>query len=78
MVLDTIAIVILLYTFSEYAKASFYNNRLRKMDYPLLYDEKQTGFDSALVVVITNLYAYYKIKRRGGAINIDRSIDTFL
>ena len=74
VVQDTLAIVILVTVFSRSRRNSFLNHQLKKKGYTPIYDEQLDIFDSALIIIVINFYAYYK-RQKNNLNQVDRSVD---
>ncbi len=74
LIQDTIAIVILIWVFSKSMRNNFYNHKLRKFGYEEAYDDDLNVFDSVLIIVVINLYAYYKYRQEDNN-ELDTSFD---
>ena len=71
---DTIAVVILVWAFNIHAREDYYNHKADLYDMPHPFEEQNDIFTSVMIVLATNLYAYYKITRNLNP-SIDQTID---
>lgn len=74
LVQDTIAIVILVWLFSEGRRNNFYNHKLKMAGYEPIYEEDLGFFDSFIIILVINFYAYYKTTRNNTN-DLDTSVD---
>lgn len=77
LVADTIAVIIIVWAFNLHARHDFINHKSIKHHEAPPYNDQQDIFTSAIIVVVTNLYAYYRLERDRGFISegLDQSID---
>jgi hypothetical protein len=60
---DTMAVVILVWAFNIHARKDFYNHRAQKNCLPEPYEDVSDSVSSITIILVTNLYAYYKATR---------------
>ena len=60
---DTMAVVILVWAFNIHARKDFYNHRAQKNCLPEPYEDVPDSVSSITIILVTNLYAYYKATR---------------
>ena len=77
LVQDTIAVIILVWTFNLHARHDFYNHKADLYHAPHPFHDEQDIFTSIIIIVVTNLYAYYRLERDNpdALSNVDRSVD---
>lgn len=77
LVQDTIAVIIIVWAFNLHARHDFYNHKADLYHAPHPYHDEQDIFTSIIIIVVTNLYAYYRLARDNpdAVSNVDRSID---
>ena len=63
LVQDTIAVIIIVWAFNTHARHDFYNHKADLYHMPHPYNDEQDIFTSIVIVVVTNLYAYYRLQR---------------
>ena len=71
---DTMAIIILIWAFNIHARKDFYNHRAKMYNIPQPFDDQTDIFSSALIIIVTNFYAYYKVTMNQTSL-IDRGVD---
>lgn len=74
LIVDTVAIVILLYTLDEYTRENFRYFKERRQGIIVGDEEDRGTFSTVLIIFITNFYAYYKLQINNNTV-LDRSID---
>ena len=78
LVQDTIAVIIIVWVFNTRARHDFYNHKadIYYLPHPY-YDDEQDIFSSVIIVVVTNLYAYYRLQRDNTFIStgLDQTLD---
>ena len=77
LVQDTIAVIIIVWAFNSHARHDFYNHKADMYHAPHPFHDEQDIFTSVLIIVVTNLYAYYRLQRDNKIISsgLDQSID---
>ena len=77
LVQDTIADIIIVWAFNSHARHDFYNHKADMYHAPHPFHDEQDIFTSVLIIVVTNLYAYYRLQRDNKIISsgLDQSID---
>lgn len=77
LVQDTIAVIIIVWAFNIHARHDFRNHRAIKKHEPILYNDQQDILTSIIIIVVTNLYAYYRLKRDNKltSTGLDQSVD---
>ena len=77
LVQDTIAVIIIVWAFNSHARYDFYNLKADMYHAPHPFHDEQDIFTSVLIIVVTNLYAYYRLQRDNKIISsgLDQSID---
>ena len=63
LVQDTIAVIIIVWAFNAHARHDFYNHKADLYHMPHPYNDEHDIFTSIIIVVVTNLYAYYRLQR---------------
>ncbi len=74
LIVDTVAIVILLYTLDEYTRQNYQYFTDKRNGVIIGKEEDRGTFSTVLVIFITNFYAYYKLQSNNNTV-LDRSID---
>ena len=77
LVQDTIAVIIIVWAFNAHARRDFYYHRDDLHHIPHPANDEQDIFTSIIIIVVTNLYAYYRLQRDNRLIStgLDQSID---
>ena len=77
LVQDTIAVIIIVWAFNAHARHDFYNHKADKYNFPHPFHDEQDIFTSIIIVVVINLYAYYRLQRDNKLVSsgLDQSID---
>lgn len=77
LVADTIAVIIIVWAFNLHARHDFQNHKAIKHHEPVPYNDQQDIFTSAIIIIVTNLYAYYRLKRDNLSLSsgLDQTID---
>ena len=77
LVQDTIAVIIIVWAFNAHARHDFYNHKADLYHQPHPYHDEQDIFTSIIIVVVTNLYAYYRLQRDNQFVStgLDQSVD---
>ena len=77
LIQDTIAVIIIVWVFNAHARHDFYNHKADLYHLPHPYDDQQDIFSSIVIVVVTNLYAYYRLQRDNTLVStgLDQTID---
>ena len=77
LVADTIAVIIIVYAFNSHAREDFFNHKLDLYHIPHPPTSEQDIFTSTIIILVINLYAYYRLQRDQGLISsgLDQSLD---
>ena len=77
LVQDTIAVIIIVWAFNIHARHDFINHKALKYHEIPPYNDQQDIFTSIIIIVVTNLYAYYRLRRDNVVISsgLDQSVD---
>ena len=77
LVQDTIAVIIIVWVFNSHARHDFYNHKADLYHQPHPFHDEQDIFTSIIIVVVINLYAYYRLQRDNRLISsgLDQTID---
>ena len=77
LVADTIAVIIIVWAFNQHAREDFCNHKKDLYHIPHPPTSEQDIFSSVVIVLVTNLYAYYRLQRDTQTIStgLDQSID---
>ena len=77
LVQDTIAVIIIVWAFNTHARRDFYYHRDDLHHIPHPPNDEQDVLTSIIIIVVTNLYAYYRLQRDNRLVStgLDQSID---
>lgn len=77
LVQDTIAVIIIVWAFNTHARHDFFNHKAELYNMPHPYNDEQDILTSIIIVVVTNLYAYYRLQRDNKLTSsgLDQTID---
>ena len=77
LVQDTMAVIIIVWAFNIHARHDFRNHKALKHCQGILYTDQQDIFTSIIIIVVTNLYAYYRLRRDNVLVStgLDQSVD---
>ena len=77
LVADTIAVIIIVWAFNRHAREEFCNHKKDLYHIPHPPTSEQDIFSSVVIVLVTNLYAYYRLQRdsQTTSTGLDQSID---
>ena len=77
LVQDTIAVIIIVWAFNEHARRDFYYHKADLYHIPHPANPEQDIFTSIIIVVVINLYAYYRLQRDNRLVSsgLDQSLD---
>lgn len=71
---DTMAIIILVWAFNLHARKDFFNHKAKMCNLPQPFIDQNDIFSSAIIIIVTNFYAYYKVTMNQTSL-IDRGVD---
>ena len=77
LVQDTIAVIIIVWVFNSHARHDFYNHKADLYHQPHPFHDEQDILTSIIIVVVINLYAYYRLQRDNQLVSsgLDQTID---